>query len=116
LQFLHEKIHDEFLGSLKAAYEQLGQKMGDPLEKNTLLGPLHRPSSVDLYKNAVAKAQEQGGKIITGGKVKTDRPGNFVEPTIVSIKHDAPIALHETFAPILYVSKVPVRPHARTRT
>jgi len=105
--FLHEKIHDEFLGSLKAGYEQLGQKMGDPLEKNTLLGPLHRPSSVDLYKNAVAKAQEQGGKIITGGKVKTDRPGNFVEPTIVSIKHDAPIALHETFAPILYVSKVP---------
>jgi len=51
----------------------------------------------------------QGGKIITGGKVKTDRPGNFVEPTIVSIAHDAPIVHQETFAPILYVSKVPVR-------
>jgi len=105
--FLHDKVHDQFLSSLKAAYEQLGQKMGDPLDTNTLIGPLHRPSSVELYKNAIAKAQEQGGKIITGGKVKTDRPGNFVEPTIVSIAHDAPIVHQETFAPILYVSKVP---------
>lgn len=128
LKFLHEKIHDEFVGSLKAAYEQLAQKMGDPLDQTTLLGPLHRPESVELYKNAVAKAKEQvyplaqlwaqvnahargctqGGKIITGGNVKTDRPGNYVEPTIVSIAHDAPIVHQETFAPILYVTKVPV--------
>jgi len=59
LQFLHDKVHDQFLSSLKAAYEQLGQKMGDPLDTNTLIGPLHRPSSVELYKNAIAKAQEQ---------------------------------------------------------
>lgn len=35
-----------------------------------------------------------------------DRPGNYVEPTIVTgLAHDAAIAHTETFAPILYVFK-----------
>jgi len=103
--FLHEKIHDDFVARLKAAYEQV--KLGDPLEKGTLLGPLHRPQSVDLFKNAIEQAKKEGGKILSGGKVVTSRPGNFVEPTLVSISHDASIVHRETFAPILYVVKVP---------
>lgn len=38
-----------------------------------------------------------------------DRPGNYVEPTIVTgLPHDAPIVQKETFAPILYVLKFKV--------
>ncbi len=50
-------MHDELVARLKAAYEQL--RVGDPLEKGTLLGPLHRQEAVELYKQAVAQAQEQ---------------------------------------------------------
>lgn len=32
-------------------------------------------------------------------------PGNYVEPTIVQISHDAKIVQHEIFAPIVYVFK-----------
>jgi len=32
-------------------------------------------------------------------------PGNYVEPTIVSISHDAHIVKEEIFAPIVYVFK-----------
>ena len=39
-----------------------------------------------------------GGKVIPGD-------GNYVEPTIVEIKHDAEIVKHEIFAPITYVMK-----------
>jgi hypothetical protein len=40
---------------------------------------------------------------------KIDRPGNFVEPTIVTgLKHDAPIVLKETFVPIVYAVKFSV--------
>ena len=39
-----------------------------------------------------------GGKVIHGD-------GNYVEPTIVEIKHDAEIVKHEIFAPITYVMK-----------
>jgi aldehyde dehydrogenase (NAD+) len=45
--------------------------------------------------------------VLCGGKV-LDRPGNFVEPTIVKAPKQAsfPIAWEETFAPILYVFEV----------
>ena len=38
-----------------------------------------------------------------------DRPGNFVEPTIVTgLAHDSPIVHKETFAPIVYILKTKV--------
>lgn len=39
-----------------------------------------------------------------------DRPGNFVEPTIISgLPHDAKIVHTETFVPIVYALKFSVR-------
>lgn len=100
---LHEKVHDQVVSRLCKAYAQL--KIGDPLEPGTLYGPLHTPQSVDQYKKAVENAVQQGGKIQYGGKV-IDRPGNYVEPTIVTgLSHDADIVHRETFAPIVYVLK-----------
>lgn len=41
-----------------------------------------------------------------------DRPGNYVEPTIITgLAHDAPIVHTETFVPILYVLKFQVDEH-----
>lgn len=43
-------------------------------------------------------------KILIGGKrAHVGLEGNFVEPTIVEISHDAPVVHEELFAPILYV-------------
>ena len=52
---------------LKKAYSQV--KIGDPLESNTLYGPLHTKHSVNLFLGAVDEAQKSGGKVIIGGKV-----------------------------------------------
>lgn len=100
---LHESIHDEVVQKLTNAYKQL--RIGDPLDGNTLYGPLHTKQSVEMYKAAVEQAKQQGGTIAYGGKV-IDHPGNYVEPTIITgLSHDAPIVHTETFAPILYVLK-----------
>lgn len=38
-----------------------------------------------------------------------ERPGNFVEPTIVTgLPHDSPVVHKETFAPIVYLLKTKV--------
>lgn len=37
-----------------------------------------------------------------------EREGNYVQPTIVEISHDAPIVQEELFCPILYVIKFKV--------
>ena len=77
---------------LKKAYSQL--KVGDPLEKNTIYGPLHTKNSVKLFLNAIEEAKKQGGQILIGGKEMENREGNYVEPTIVTgLAHDAKIGL-----------------------
>jgi aldehyde dehydrogenase (NAD+) len=44
-----------------------------------------------------------GGKVVYGGK-RIDRPGYYVEPTIITgLKPDATCVQHETFAPIVFV-------------
>lgn len=100
--FLHESIHDKFVEAMVAAYKTI--KCGDPLHPETLLGPLHTKDSVAQYQRGIEEIKKQGGKILFGGKVVPGE-GNYVEPTIVSINHDADIVKHELFAPVVYVMK-----------
>uniref|UniRef100_A0A8C9HDR0 aldehyde dehydrogenase (NAD(+)) n=1 Tax=Piliocolobus tephrosceles TaxID=591936 RepID=A0A8C9HDR0_9PRIM len=101
--FVHESIHDEVVNRFKKAYAQI--RVGNPWDSNVLYGPLHTKQSVGMFLGAVEEAKKEGGTVVYGGKVM-DRPGNYVEPTIVTgLAHDASIAHTETFAPILYVFK-----------
>jgi len=100
--FLQDGIYDQVVEKLTNAYKHI--KIGDPLTDGILCGPLHTHHAIEQYKEAIHTAKEQGGRVVIGGKV-VDRPGNFVEPTVITIKADAPIVQHETFVPILYVSK-----------
>ncbi|XP_012583195.1 PREDICTED: alpha-aminoadipic semialdehyde dehydrogenase [Condylura cristata] len=101
--FLHESIHDEVVNRLKKAYGQI--RVGDPWDPNVLYGPLHTKQAVTMFLGAVEAAKKEGGTVVFGGKAM-DRPGNYVEPTIVTgLPHNASIAHTETFAPILYVFK-----------
>ncbi|XP_076635538.1 aldehyde dehydrogenase 7 family member A1 [Colletes latitarsis] len=103
---LHSEIKNEFLGKLKKAYKSILERIGDPLENNTLYGPLHNQHAVDEYKKAINDVLNSGGKIEFGGK-EIDRPGFYVEPTIVSgLSPDAEVVQKETFAPIVYIFEV----------
>ena len=103
--FLHESIYDDFVARMVKAYPAFEQRMGDPLDDNTLLGPLHSKRGVQDYLNGIEEIQKQGGKILYGGKAFDNMDGNYVLPTIVEIAHDAQIVQTEIFAPILYVFK-----------
>ncbi|NXT70167.1 AL7A1 dehydrogenase, partial [Chaetops frenatus] len=101
--FLHESIHDEVVAKLAKAYAQV--RIGDPWDSDTLYGPLHTKEAVKMFLDAVEQAKQQGGSVVCGGQV-INRPGNYVEPTIVTgLPHNSPIVHTETFAPILYVLK-----------
>lgn len=104
---VHESKYEEVLERIKRAYAQFESRIGDPLEPNTIIGPLHNVQGVMKYKATVAEALVAGGKVEYGGKV-LDHPsgGNYVLPTIISgLQHDSEVILRETFAPILYVLK-----------
>ncbi|WP_257387859.1 L-piperidine-6-carboxylate dehydrogenase [Tahibacter caeni] len=102
--FVHESIFDSVLNTLVGAYKQVEGKIGDPTLSTTLMGPLTDKASVQRYLGAIEKAKAAGGKVVTGGAALTDRPGNFVLPTIITgLKNSDEVVQSETFAPILYV-------------
>jgi aldehyde dehydrogenase (NAD+) len=96
-------IKGDVLKRLVDAYRQV--RIGDPLDRSTLMGPLVNGPAVDTMLAAVEIAIEQGGRVLTGGKRAkvAGLGGHFVEPTIIAIDRTAPIVQEETFAPILYV-------------
>jgi L-aminoadipate-semialdehyde dehydrogenase len=105
---IHESIADDFCAKLVKAYETV--RIGDPLNDGTLMGPLINEQSVTAYEHAIKTAQEQGGTLLTGGTRVTNlegelATGHFVTPTIIRApkSNQLPMALEETFAPILYV-------------
>lgn len=100
---IHSSKYESMKENLVKAYKSV--VIGDPLNNNTLCGPLHSKAQIKIYEEGLKKIQEQGGKILTGGKL-IDGPGNFVEPTIVEMSDPyAPILQHELFVPILYIMK-----------
>lgn len=98
--FLHKSIAGEFEEKLVKVYAQIPH--GNPLDEGVLLGPLIDEDAVRQFEEAVREAVSQGGEILVGG-ARIDRPGSFVQPTIIRANVDMPIVQHETFAPILYV-------------
>ena len=99
---VHENIYDELKNKLVSAYDQV--KIGNPLEPETLMGPLVNDSAILAYKSAIEKIKESGGRILCGGS-QLDKKGNFVYPTIAEVENDWEIVQEETFAPILYIMK-----------
>lgn len=61
------------------------------MDPATLMGPLHSKAGVQAYLKGIEDIKKDGGKVLTGGNVVSGMAGNYVEPTIVAIRHDAPI-------------------------
>jgi len=101
---IHEDIYDEFVKKLKAAYSTI--KIGNPLEKGVLVGPLIDREAVQTYLDAIETAKKEGGKLLYGGEEITipglDH-GFYVKPAIVEANRSMPIVKEETFGPLLYV-------------
>jgi aldehyde dehydrogenase (NAD+) len=98
---LHESFAGPFLVRLKRVYASI--KIGDPWEDDVLMGPLINERAVEAMMGALEAAKAQGGTVLHGGN-RLNRPGFFVEPTIVRADPSMPIVGEETFAPILYVT------------
>ncbi len=98
--FLHKSISSSITEKLISSYSQI--KIGDPLESDTIVGPLVDGKAVQDYSDALEIIKKEKGEILCGGNViKSD--GFYVEPTIVKANMGMQIVREETFAPILYL-------------
>lgn len=99
---IHESVYDQFKERLLGIYENVN--IGNPLEPDTLVGPMIDQLAVDGMQNALKEVEKEGGKVIFGGEV-LDRDGFYVRPAIAEVKNEFNIVQEETFAPILYLMK-----------
>jgi len=97
---VHRSRFDELKDALVKAYAQV--RIGDPLDPDTLMGPLIDESAVARVEAACASVVEAGGKILCGGE-RIDGPGHFISPAIAIAENDWDIVQTETFGPILYL-------------
>jgi aldehyde dehydrogenase (NAD+) len=100
---VHKDVVNDLSDRLVAAFSQI--RLGDPLDDDTLIGPVVDQAAVDTSKAAIEIAIEQGGELLAGGN-EPDRTGFFLEPAIIRIPADAPIVQTETFGPVLYLIAV----------
>jgi aldehyde dehydrogenase (NAD+) len=97
---VNRRIAGELVPRLVSAWKQC--RIGLPLAEATLVGPLIDAEAVAAFEHAVAEALAQGGELLVGGR-RVERPGNYVEPTIIRANAGMRVCREETFAPILYV-------------
>ncbi len=96
-----ESIYDEFVEKLAKAVKDL--PIGSP-EENVRFGPVVSASAEASIMEYMELAKKEG-KILAGGN-KMDRPGYFLEPTVVAdLPVDHRISLEEIFGPVLAVFK-----------
>ncbi len=98
---VHRSRIDEVLARLADAYRQV--RIGDPLDPQTLMGPLIDRAAVETYVRAIDEARSAGATIVYGGHA-LEGAGSFVEPAIMAgVPNAHPLVQRETFAPLLYV-------------
>jgi len=101
--FLMESIADEFT---KAFVEKVRTiKVGNGLDKNTHMGPVHTREQRAKVESMVEDAENRGARpVVKGGEPAEAgmREGNFYLPTILTgVGYDAQMAREECFGPAL---------------
>lgn len=97
---VHRSRYDELVQQLKAAYGAV--HIGEPLSPMTLMGPLIDQQAVTTFLHAIERAKSAGAELLYGGD-KIDRPGYFVQPTLMRATADLAIIQEETFGPLTYI-------------
>ena len=103
---IHDSMYDKVKNAIVDAYGQL--KIGNPLDETNHVGPLIDKDAVANYNKALERVVEEGGKIIVEGGVLEGEgyeSGCYVKPAIAEAQNDFKIVQHETFAPVLYLTK-----------
>ena len=100
--YVHESVYDEICNELVAIAKNT--VVDDGSKQGTKLGPLQNKMQYEKVKGFLEDARKNGN-IIAGGAAM-DRPGYFIEPTIVrDIKEGCRLVDEEQFGPVLPVIK-----------
>jgi succinate-semialdehyde dehydrogenase/glutarate-semialdehyde dehydrogenase len=96
-----EPVADQFLE--RFLQELRARRMGDPLARDTQVGPQARVDLRDDLHRQVAESVKRGAKLLLGGEIPSG-PGAFYPPTLLAaVDKGMPAFDEETFGPVAAV-------------
>ena len=99
-----EELAERFLDKFQTALAAL--KPGDPMDKATTLAPLSTEAALVKLLGQVNEAVAKGATVVMGGQ-RINRPGAFMQPTILTnIKPGNPAFREEFFGPVALFFRV----------
>lgn len=105
--YVHADIYDRFLDGFVALTKQY--KLGDPLDKETTLGPMVRTSAAELVRDQIAEALKRGARALIEEKAfPASKPGTpYLAPQVlVEVDHGMRVMSEESFGPVIGIMKV----------
>jgi succinate-semialdehyde dehydrogenase/glutarate-semialdehyde dehydrogenase len=97
-------VFQDFLDGLAERMAEL--EPGDPFDEQTTLAPLSSERAAEQVIEQIDEAIEKGAGVVTGGR-RIDRPGAFVEPTIlVDVTPEMRAYHEELFGPVAAVYRI----------
>lgn len=95
------ELYDDFVAGVAEVMGKI--VVGDPHDPDTDLGPLISYAHRDKVAGMVARAPQQGGRVVTGGEAP-DLPGAFYRPTLIAdVDESSEVYRDEIFGPVLTV-------------
>ncbi|HET6985911.1 MAG TPA: aldehyde dehydrogenase family protein, partial [Kribbella sp.] len=78
---VHDSIHDEVLARVRTLVNAI--KVGDPTDPATGYGPVVSQGAADRIMGMIERAVADGAIVVVGGH-RMDRPGYYIEPTVLT--------------------------------
>lgn len=97
--FVQESVYDRFLKTFLAKVQDM--KLGDPLDTQTVVGPLIDQRAASRVEAWIGEAVGQGGRLVQGGT----RKGAFVDASVlIDVTSSMKVCSQEVFGPLVTVT------------
>lgn len=104
--YVEQSVYEPFLNALQAALAKI--RLGHPLHDETDMGPVVARFQLERVQRHIEDACAQGGRVLLGGRVRTELGELYHEPTLIADANDTMLGMREeTFGPLVMVQPVP---------
>ncbi len=105
--YVHETLYDKFVEGFVSLAKQY--RLGNPLEKETNLGPMVKTEAADFVRGQIGQAMKKGARsLIDENLFPLSQKGTpYLSPhVLVEVDHGMEIMTEESFGPVVGIMKV----------
>jgi acyl-CoA reductase-like NAD-dependent aldehyde dehydrogenase len=104
--YVHKDVYDKFVDGFVANAK--GWTLGNPLDPDTIVGPMAQPKFADLVREQTTEALHKGAKAHLNTKHDLDEESSpYLAPEVLTnVNHQMAVMREESFGPVVGIMKV----------